>query len=273
MGCSLRKISSEYPAHNFVFTDMPESDITDEGCMEELAERHKADVIVNCAAYTAVDRAESEPGLARRINAYGAQVLAGVAARRSIALVHISTDYVFDGEGCRPLREDAATGPTGVYGLTKLEGEEAIRRAGCRAAVVRTSWLCSEFGNNFVKTMLRVGRERGELSVVYDQVGTPTFADDLSRAVIVLAQRGVEGFEVYHFSSEGAVSWYDFAKAIFDMSAMNVRVNPIVSSLYPTAARRPSYSVLAKDKIKEAGAVVPYWRDSLARCLAVLKNE
>ena len=174
-----------YPQHRFVFTDVPEADITDRACIAALAEKHAIDLIVNCAAYTAVDRAESDAETAAKINVQGSEVLAGVARERGIGLIHISTDYVFDGESCHPLKEDRPTAPQGVYGRTKLAGEQAIEASRCNACVIRTAWLYSEYGNNFVKTMLRLGRERDELNVVYDQVGTPTYATDLDRKSVV----------------------------------------------------------------------------------------
>lgn len=272
LGCSLRKTGARYPQHRFWFTDMPESDITDPERMAGLVEEHAIGLIVNCAAYTAVDRAESEEMLAERVNAEGPRTLASVARRKGIPLIHISTDYVFGGEGCHPIREGHPTDPQGVYGRTKLRGEEAIRESGCDAAVIRTAWLYSEFGNNFVKTMLRVGRERGSVNVVYDQVGSPTYAPDLAEAILRLAENGVKGYEIYHFSDEGAVSWYDFAHAIFELAGETLRVGAIESSAYPAPAKRPAYSVLSKEKIKAAGVEVPYWRDSLKVCLKALKE-
>lgn len=269
---SLQKIEGLYQAHTFIFTDMPEADITDREVMTRLVRDHSVDIIINCAAYTAVDRAEADADAARRINVDGARVLAEVAKENRISLVHISTDYVFSGDGNTPLRESDPTGPTGVYGRTKLEGERAIENTGCDAVVIRTSWLYSEFGGNFVKTMLRLGREKGEVNVVFDQTGTPTYARDLAEAVVWIAENGIEGFDVYHYSNEGVASWYDFAKMTFKAAGMDVRVNAVGSSAFPTAAKRPAYSVLSKDKIKEAGVSVPYWADSLAVCIAGL-NE
>lgn len=273
LGCSLQKIAGAYPQHTFVYTDLPETDITDKTGLEALVEHHRIELIVNCAAYTAVDRAESEPELARKINCEGPRTLARVTKERGLRLIHVSTDYVFDGESCHPLKEDQPTSPTGVYGITKLAGEKAIEETGCNAAIVRTAWLYSEFGNNFVKTMLKVGAQRESLSVVYDQIGTPTYAPDLAAALLHIAGQGIEGFQVYHFSGEGVISWYDFAKEIFEMAGMPTRVEAIESWQYPSAAKRPAYSVLAKDKIKQLGAVVPYWKDSLKVCFEALKQN
>lgn len=272
LGRSLDKAAKDFPQYKLLFTDMPEADITDSNCIGSLANRYDAGLIINCAAYTAVDKAESDEQTAHRINAFGPEVLAGIAKERNIPLIHISTDYVFDGQNCRPLKEDDATCPAGAYGRTKLAGEKAVEASGCNAAVIRTAWLYSEFGNNFVKTMLRVATERNSLRVVYDQVGTPTYAPDLAHAILTLAKKEINGFNLYHYSNEGAISWYDFAKAIFELSGTEIPVEAVGSDLYPTPARRPAYSVLAKDRIKAAGVAVPYWKDSLKECLKALKE-
>ena len=273
LGLSLRKIAAKYPQYTFLFTDLPEGDITDKASIEQAVEKGRIEIIVNCAAYTAVDRAESDEDIARKINALGPAVLAGIAREKGIKLVHISTDYVFPGMGNSPLKETDTPAPESVYGRTKLEGEKAVEASGCEAAIIRTGWLYSEFGNNFVKTMLRVGKEQGKLNVVYDQTGTPTYATDLARAIMTLVQNEVKGFDIYHYADEGAVSWYDFAKSIFDIYEMNVAVNAIQTKDYPCAAARPAYSVLSKEKIKAAGACVPYWRDSLGQCIHILKTS
>lgn len=273
LGCSIRKISRDYPRHVFTFTDIPEADITDRECIEGLIKNHNTDVIINCAAYTSVDMAESNAAAAEKINTAGPEILARIAKDNNIKLIHISTDYVFDGESCHPLKEDHPACPTGVYGKTKLNGERAVEASGCDGVVVRTAWLYSEFGNNFLKTMLRLGKERKNLDVVYDQVGSPTYARDLSKAIIAIAERGIKGFDIYHYSNEGVCSWYDFAVFIFYLTGMSVKVGAIESDAYPTTAKRPAYSVLAKDKIKSIGVDVPYWAESLAECLKVLKEN
>lgn len=273
LGRSMRKISGEYPQHEFLFTDMPEMDITEKTGIEAFVRENGVQAIVNCAAYTAVDRAETEPKQAEKINVLGTKVLGEVAKLFSIPLIHISTDYVFCGEGCHPLKETDATAPTGVYGKTKLEGEKALESTGCDAAIIRTAWLYSEFGGNFVKTMLRLAGERDALNVVYDQVGSPTYATDLARALMTVLNNGVHGLSIYHFSNEGAISWYDFAKAIFEESGDKISVSPIESDKYPSPTKRPAYSVLSKEKIKEAGVLVPYWKDSLKECLKILKSS
>lgn len=273
LGRSMRKISGEYPQHEFLFTDMPEMDITEKAGIEVFVRENGVQAIVNCAAYTAVDRAETETALAEKINVLGTKVLGEVAKMFSIPLIHVSTDYVFCGEGCHPLKETDATAPTGVYGKTKLEGEKALESTGCDVAIIRTAWLYSEFGGNFVKTMLRLAGERDALNVVYDQVGSPTYATDLARALMTVLNNGVHGFNIYHFSNEGAISWYDFAKAIFEESGDEISVSPIESDKYPSPTKRPAYSVLSKEKIKEAGVLVPYWKDSLKECLKILKSS
>lgn len=273
LGRSMRKISGDYPQHEFLFTDMPEMDITEKAGIEAFVRRNGVQAIVNCAAYTAVDRAETETVLAEKINILGTKVLGEVAKMFSIPLIHISTDYVFCGEGCHPLKETDATAPTGVYGRTKLEGEKALESTGCDAAIIRTAWLYSEFGGNFVKTMLRLASERDLLNVVYDQVGSPTYATDLARALMMVLNNGVQGLSIYHFSNEGAISWYDFAKAIFEESGDEISVSPIESDKYPSPTKRPAYSVLSKEKIKAAGVDVPYWKDSLKECIRILKSS
>lgn len=269
LGNSIRKISASYP-NNYFFTDMPEVDITNLALLENLMKEKQIDAIINCAAYTAVDKAEDDVALATKINVDGPRNLAIAAKNANAKLVHVSTDYVFDGKRNLPLKETDATAPIGVYGRTKLAGEEAVKEVGCDAVVVRTAWLYSEFGGNFVKTMLRLGRERSELGVVYDQVGTPTYATDLAVALMELLTKGFSGFSLYHYSNEGVISWYDFAKTIFDLSGINIKLNALESSEYPSKAERPAYSVLNKKKIREAGIKVPYWRDSLIECLRLL---
>lgn len=273
LGRSMRKITGEYPQHEFLFTDMPEMDITEKAGIEAFVREKGVQAIVNCAAYTAVDRAETEIELAEKINILGTKVLGEVAKMFSIPLIHISTDYVFCGEGCHPLKETDATAPTGVYGRTKLDGEKALESTSCDAAIIRTAWLYSEFGGNFVKTMLRLAGERNSLNVVYDQVGSPTYATDLARALMTVLNNGVQGLSIYHFSNEGAISWYDFAKAIFEESGDKIAVSPIESDKYPSPTKRPAYSVLSKEKIKAAGIDVPYWKDSLKECIRILKSS
>lgn len=271
LGQSLQKIAPLYSSSNLIFTDMPEADITDKGCIEMLVEKYQIEVIINCAAYTAVDKAENEPELAEKINATGPAVLATVCKEKGIRLIQVSTDYVFDGEANQPLKEsDPANAPLGVYGVTKRNGEIAIEQSGCDAAIVRTAWLYSEFGANFVKTMLRLAETRSELGVISDQIGTPTYAPDLAVALLELASQGIFGFEIYHYTNEGVCSWYDFAHEVFDLTGKSVKLNALETWQYPTPASRPKYSVLNKAKIKAKGIDVPHWRDSLKKCISEL---
>ncbi len=273
LGNSMRKISGNYSQHKFIFTDMPEVDITDLALLENLVKKENVGAIINCAAFTAVDKAESSEELAAKINVDGPKNLALAAKSVGAKLIHISTDYVFDGKSSLPLKETDKTQPIGVYGRTKRQGEIEVEKTGCDAIVIRTAWLYSEFGNNFVKTMLRLGKERESLNVVYDQIGTPTYATDLALAIMVLLEKGIKGFDTYHFSNEGVISWFDFTKVIFEIAGLSTKVNAIESFEYPTAAERPAYSVLNKRKIKDAGVSVPYWKDSLKYCISILMKE
>lgn len=270
LGMSLRKIAGEYPSHSFVFTDLPEADITDRSSMALLIDKVIPDVIVNCAAYTAVDRAEGEPEIAESINSGGPSVLASLAKERGAALIHISTDYVFDGTAAKPYRENDPVNPATIYGKTKLAGERAVEASGADAAVIRTAWLYSEFGNNFVKTMLRLACEGRDISVVNDQTGSPTYATDLARAVMAVIGKGIKGYQVYHYSGSGQTTWYGFAKKIFTLAGRTVNVAPVPTSGYPTAATRPPYSVLDTSKIQNAGAAVRPWEESLEECLKII---
>ncbi len=273
LGNSVRKISINYPQHHFVYTDMPEVDITNLPLLEDLVKKESIQAIINCAAFTAVDKAESCEELAAKINIDGPKNLALAAKSVGAKLVHISTDYVFDGKSSLPLKESDATQPIGVYGRTKRQGEIEVEKSGCDAIVIRTAWLYSEYGNNFVKTMIRLGKERESLNVVYDQIGTPTYATDLAIAIMTLLEKGISGYQTYHFSNEGVISWFDFTKAIFEIAGLKTKVNAIESFEYPTAAERPAYSVLNKRKIKETGVSVPYWKESLKDCIALLEQQ
>ena len=276
LGTELRRLALDSP-HHFIFTDINSLpgvetvylDISDRASIDIIAESEKVDLIVNCAAYTDVERAESEIDMAMLLNHQAVENLAGAAASRDAALIHISTDYVFSGEGNLPIREDAVPAPKGVYGSTKLAGEKALQKSACRSVIVRTSWLYSPYGRNFVKTMRSLMRSGRELKVVYDQLGCPTYAADLADALMhIIHGPRIEGNTVYHYSDEGAVSWYDFAQAIRELSGYDCRVVPCLTGEYPTKARRPHYSVLDKSTIKRAYSLeIPYWRDSLARCI------
>ncbi len=278
LGNELKMLSAEYPEWQFLFTDADTLDITDAFTVQSFFDRNKPDFVINCAAYTAVDKAENDVETAEKVNALAPELLAKATAETGAKLIHISTDYVFDGTSHLPYSESDAINPVSVYGKTKLDGEERTLAANQQTMIIRTSWLYSSFGNNFVKTMLRLGRERGLLNVVFDQVGTPTYAADLASVILFIiagAEAKPEDFVpgVYHYSNEGVASWYDFAKTIFELSEMNVRVNPVRSDLFPTAAKRPAFSVLDKTKIKTTFcAEIPYWKDSLEICLGKLRE-
>jgi len=271
LGSEIKSLSKNY-SYKFFFTDKNELDIAKNEDVSKFVEENNIDLIINCAAYTAVDKAEEEQELADLINHKAIKYLAKIAKDNNIVLIHISTDYVFDGKNYRPYKEDDKTNPQGVYGLTKLKGEKAFIEEGANGVIIRTSWVYSSFGHNFVKTMLRL-KDKKELSVVFDQVGTPTYAKDLARAILEIIKNNLNKLnekkaEIYHFSNEGVCSWYDFAKAIFEIKNIKINVNPIETKNYPTPAKRPHYSVLDKSKIKnEFNIKIPYWRDSLKECL------
>jgi len=276
LGSEIRKLEHIFTDFQFVFTDIKELNLLDFTAVEEFISKENFSLCLNCAAYTAVDKAEDEEELAMKVNFEAVENLAKVCELYKIFLVHVSTDYVFNGEMNRPYIETDSTSPNSVYGWSKLKGEEAVFENTSRAIIIRTSWLCSAFGNNFVKTMLRLGKERSELGVVFDQVGTPTFAADLATAMLKIAQQidSKPIQEIYHFSNEGAVSWYDFAKAIMEESGLDCIVNPIESKDFPTKAKRPFYSVLNKEKIKKDFNIeIPYWRDSLRIVLKEISRQ
>lgn len=272
LGSELYYLTTHHPlpSTHFHYVTRNELDLSNLCTMEEFFEGKKFDAIINCAAYTAVDKAESEIELADTINHRFVSILAKIAKRDSTKLIHISTDYVYDGKNHRPYIESDPTDPQGVYGKTKCDGENAILSiAPKNTIIIRTSWMFSKYSQNFIKTMLRLGKERDNLGVIFDQVGTPTYARDLAQAILdILPQINNVKPEIYHYSNEGVASWYDFAKAIFELSNVTCQVNPITTDQYPTPASRPHYSLLNKAKIKsEYNIVIPYWRDSLARCL------
>jgi len=228
------------------------------------------DVLINCMAYTAVDAAEENEETARALNVLALPLLAAACKAQKAEIIHISTDYVFGDAPPSPITENQATAPTGVYGQSKLDGENALRSSIDEHFIIRTAWLYSTDGHNFLNTMLRLGKERTELQVVFDQIGTPTWADDLAKAILLIANSTRENgdYGTYHFSNEGVCSWYDFAQAIFELSDISIRLRPILSSQYPTPAKRPKYSVLDKQKIKSSfGLTIPHWRESLVKCL------
>ena len=269
LGTEIRNIAGLYEGCEFVFTDVEELDITDGTAVRAAVNGNAIDLVINCAAYTAVDRAETDEPRARVLNGEAPVLLAKAVADRGGEIIQISTDYVFGGQSCTPYTEDMPTGPQSVYGLTKLNGEKGVMAANPRHVIVRTAWLYSPYGNNFVKTMLRLGRERDKLGVVYDQVGSPTYAADLAKAVLQIAMAKEKTYGIFHYSNEGAVSWYDFTKAIHRLAGITeCDVQPILTKEYPTPAKRPAYSVFSKAKIKRVyGVSVPYWEDSLRECL------
>ena len=272
VGSDIRELSSGYQ-YNFYFTDKKQLDITNLQDIRMYIIENNIDTIINCAAYTAVDKAETEQELANKVNHLSVKNLAMLSNEFTIKLIHISTDYVFDGKNFKPYNEDDITNPNSVYGQTKLDGENAILEYNLKnSIIIRTSWVYSSYGANFVKTMLRLGKEKEELGVIFDQVGTPTYARDLSKTILdILPKIQNSKLEIYHYSNEGAISWYDFAKEIMKMAKLNCKINPIETYQYPTPASRPHYSILNKAKIKkDFDITIPYWKDSLDKCLKVL---
>lgn len=272
------RIVSQQSAHHYIFTDVAELDITDAAAVEKMVADNDVKVIVNCAAYTNVDKAEDDRELAELLNAKAVENLAVAIRRNDGLLVHVSTDYVFGGtRNNTPCREEEAANPTGVYGETKLHGEEAVIRSGCHYLIIRTAWLYSEYGKNFLKTMLDLTATKPELRVVFDQVGTPTYAYDLAAAIYDIVEKrryaGRDG--IYHYSNEGVCSWYDFTKAIAEYAGHTAcDIQPCHSDEYPSKVVRPSYSVLDKTKIKTTfGLKVPYWTDSLKQCIDNLQHQ
>jgi len=272
VGSELQALSPAYE-YNFYFTDRDSLDITDKSAVEEFVKNNEITTIINAAAYTAVDKAEDDKESADRVNHLATKYLAEIAKEQGCKLIHISTDYVFDGKNYKPYNEDDVTSPNGVYGATKLAGEKAMQNVNPKdSIIIRTSWVYSSYGANFVKTMLRLGKERDTLGVIFDQVGTPTYARDLARTILdILPRITNEDVAIYHYSNEGVLSWYDFAKEIMRMAKIECVINPIETKEYPTPATRPHYSLLNKAKIKKDFSItIPYWKDSLDNCLKVL---
>lgn len=272
LGSALR-LASAKSSHRYIFTDIDELDITSAEVVNEFVQKNSIDIVVNCAAYTAVDRAESDETTADKINHKAVATLAAVCARHNAALIHISTDYIFSGEATAPITEEATPAPINAYGRTKWAGEEAIAESGCRAIILRTSWLYSEFGTNFCKTMRTLTATRPEIKVVADQLGTPTYAGDLAEAIVAIIESGqIDKSGTYNYSNEGVCSWYDFAVEIAHLCGNNeCKINPCTTAEYPTAAARPHYSVLDKSKFKATFSIeIPEWRESLAKCIKKL---
>ena len=271
LGNEIRVASAAYSSSEFLFTDVAELDICNKQALEDFIAGNGVDAIVNCAAYTAVDKAEDDVELCYKINRDAVRNIAEVAAARNLKVIHVSTDYVFDGTSYFPLTEDMPTAALGVYGKSKLAGETELTAICPGSVIIRTSWLYSSFGGNFVKTMLKLGTERDSLNVIFDQVGTPTYAADLANAILKVLHAADFIPGVYHYSNEGVCSWYDFTKRIHKLAGVNCYVKPIETKDYPTRTPRPHYSVLNKAKIKSAyGIEIPYWEDSLEACLKVL---
>jgi dTDP-4-dehydrorhamnose reductase len=273
LGQCLKKFTEANATTSVYFPSETEANILDDDALKAVFEKYKPSFSINCAAYTAVDKAEDDQEMALKINKTGAENLARHCAATNSTLIHISTDFIFKGDLPTPRTEEDATEPISVYGATKLDGELAVKEILAQHYIIRTGWLYSEYGNNFVKTMLKLGAERDELKIIADQTGTPTSAMDLAACIMTIIGSENQAYGTYHYSNEGVASWYDFAKAIFDISATEVRALPIRTSEYPTKATRPAYSVMDKSKVKQTFDIqIPYWRDSLAICIARLKN-
>lgn len=272
------KVISTYEPFQFIFTDVDELNLTKGEDVNAFFNLNKIDYCINCAAYTAVDKAEKDVNAARAVNVEAVHNLAEACIINNTTLIHISTDFVFRGNAFTPIDESVKPDPVSVYGFTKLEGENIALKTNPRTIIIRTSWLYSSFGHNFVKTMIRLSKERQEIGVIDDQIGTPTYAGDLAKAIISIIKSGEssgqEGqFGIYHYSNEGAASWYDFAKAIFEMKEVDMEVKPLKTHEYPTPAKRPHYSLLDKTKIKNTFRIkIPYWRESLKLCLELLDD-
>lgn len=273
LGNEIQLLEKDYGQHRFFNTDVAELDITNQLAVADFVGRNEIDGIINCAAYTAVDKAEDNKELCTTLNTVAPAYLAAAVEKRGGWIVQVSTDYVFNGKAHKPYVETDTPSPDSVYGSTKLAGELGVQKFCKRAMVIRTAWLYSTFGNNFVKTMIRLGKERAELGVVFDQIGTPTYAGDLAKAIMTAVEKGIKP-GVYHFSNEGVISWYDFTKAIHRIAGITTcKVRPIHTSEYPTPANRPHFSVLDKTKIKETYDMeIPYWEESLHKCIEKLKD-
>lgn len=271
LGNSIRLLADRHPQYQFLFTDVDTLDITDPAAVKAAVQDNQVNYIINCAAYTAVDKAEDNEELCRRLNSYAVGLLGKAAHEAGAKMIHVSTDYVFSGTSCLPYKETDDTRPVSTYGRTKLAGEEVLMEVCPDAVIVRTAWLYSEFGSNFVKTVLRLGKERDELGFVFDQIGSPTYAGDLAAAILTIVvsdERDAFIPGIYHYSNEGVCSWYDFTVKILEIAGINSRVHPIETKDYPTRAVRPPYSVLNKSKIKQTyGIAIPHWESSLRVCL------
>lgn len=276
LGLSIRNLVAFYPGLNFLYIDIYDLDITDVEALSGFIRKNRPDIIINCAAYTAVDKAEEETEKAMLINAVAVKNIAGLSKEMGISLIHISTDYVFDGRAKRPYLETDITNPMSSYGNSKLQGEINIKESGCNGIIIRTSWLYSEYGNNFVKTIKRLAAEREELKIVADQTGTPTYAGDLAKVILDIISKDQlpETTEIYHYANDGIISWFEFAEAIVENGRYKCKVIPIPTSAYPLPAKRPMYSALSKEKIKKAfNFKIPRWDESLRICMANMESR
>lgn len=273
LGNQLKEIAGLYNNYNFLFTDLPELDITSEKMVEKILSEFQPDWIINCAAYTAVDKAETDQTAALKLNAEAPALLARLGAVHNTRMIHISTDYVFDGKNYRPYTEADTKNPNGIYATTKALGEDLVMEANTKAVILRTSWLYSVYGHNFMKTVLRLASEKGSMRIVCDQIGTPTWTGDLAAGIMTAIDQNI-GAGIYHFSNEGVSSWYDFAKAIVEIQDIRCMVLPINTDQYPLPAARPFYSVLDKSLFKATtGISIPHWHDSLKQCLNQLNEQ
>ena len=274
LGQCFKKLAADNDLDYLIFPNEDEANILDTEALEKVFATYQPTFAINCAAYTAVDKAEDDVSTASKVNITGVENLARLCSKHDTTLIHTSTDFVFKGDVSSPLKEDSVAKPINVYGQTKLDGEKVIPILLDKYFIIRTGWLYSEFANNFVKTMLKLGAERDELKVIADQTGTPTYAIDLADCIISIIQSDSIAYGIYHYSNEGIASWYDFSKAIFELSGTDVKVIPVPTSEYKTRAVRPAYSVMDKSKIKQTfGLQIPYWRDSLAVCIGRLKQQ
>jgi len=275
LGSEIKDLAASYSSYKFTFTDVAELDITDQSAVDAILKKTQYDVLINCAAYTNVDKCESDQEAAAKLNTFACRVLSQQCAANKTALVHISTDYVYDGNNHTPYKETDFVNPNSIYGKTKLAGEKMIEEFASTAMIIRTSWLYSSFGHNFIKTIMKYGKEREELKVVFDQIGTPTYARDLAMVILdgVNEIHFMEGVHTFLYSNEGVCSWYDFAKEIVSIKGIDCKITPIDTKDYPLPAPRPAYSVMNKAKIKaEFGMEIPYWKESLIRCLDKIQD-
>jgi len=274
LGNEMQQAAEGFPAFRFLYTDVEDLDICDKKALDAFVKTNQVNIIVNCAAYTAVDKAEDDVALCYKINTDAVRNIGEIANENGIKVVHISTDYVFDGTNHIPYTEDQPVCPSSVYGKSKLAGEQALLESCKQTVIIRTAWLYSSFGNNFVKTMMKLGAERDSLNVIFDQIGTPTYAADLANTILQVLSQNPFVPGIYHFSDEGVCSWYDFTKSIHRIAGIQCDVHPIETKDYPVRTPRPHYSVLNKAKIKSTySLVIPHWEESLVKCIEILKHK